>query len=97
MRQCRKYDSEFKRDTVKLILDGGQTVSEVSKSLGIPRNTVKYWLWLYRKDQNNCFPGKGNLKPEDEEVRRIKKELTDIKQERDILKKALAVFSRDVK
>jgi transposase len=45
-------------------------------------------------DRVHAFPGKGHLKPSDEELRRVKKELNDDKEERDILKKALAIFSK---
>ena len=46
------------------------------------------------EDTAHAFPGKGHLKPADEQMRCLKKELTDVKEERDILKKALAIFSK---
>jgi transposase len=90
----RKYDREFKLETVRLITDGGRGVAEVARSLGIHENLLYYWRRKYLDDTVHAFPGKGHLKPADEELRRLKKELTDVKEERDILKKALAIISK---
>ena len=97
MRKCRSYDKKFKRDAVKLVLEDGKKSGTAAENLGIPVSTLRYWVWKYKQDPENCFPGKGYLKPEDEELRQIKKKLADVTEERDILKKARAVFSRDVK
>ena len=90
----RIYDKEFKRDAVKLVLEGGRSKESVSRDLGIAKSTLVYWICKYQEDPENCFPGKGYLKPQDEEIRRLKKELADVKEERDILKKTTAIFSR---
>lgn len=96
-RKVRSYDKEFKRDAVKLVLEGGKSKESVARDLGIAKSTLAYWIWKYQEDPDNCFPGKGYLKPQDEGVRRLKKELADVKMERDILKKAMAIFSRNEK
>ena len=90
----RSYDSEFKREAVKLVIEGGRVASEVSKGLGINENVLYRWIKQYREDPENAFPGKGKLKPEDEELRRLRRELTDVKEERDILKKVVGIFSK---
>ncbi len=90
----RKFDSEFKQDAVRLVIDGGRTVAEVARGLGIHENLLWKWKREYLNNGAHAFPGKGRLKPEDEELRRLKRELVDTREERDILKKALAVFSR---
>jgi transposase len=90
----RSYGAEFKRDAVKLVIDGGRNAKEVSKGLGINENILYRWIKQYREDPENAFPGNGNLKPEDEELRRLRRELMDVKEERDILKKAVGIFSR---
>ena len=90
----RKYDREFKLGAVRLITEGGRGVSEVARNLGIHENLLYNWRKKYLDDTTHAFPGKGHLKPADEELRRLKKELTDVKEERDILKKALAIFSK---
>jgi len=90
----RKYDREFKLEAARLITDGGRSVAEVARDLGIHENLLYNWRRKYLDDTVHVFPGKGHLKPADEELRQLKKELTDVKEERDILKKALAIFSK---
>ncbi len=93
----RKYDREFKLEAVRLVTQGGRPVVEVARDLGIHENLLYNWRQKYLDDTAHAFPGKGHLKPADEEMRRLKKELTDVKEERDILKKALAIFSKHPK
>jgi len=90
----RKYDREFKLEAVRLVTQGGRPVVEVARDLGIHENVLYNWWGKYLDDTVYAFPGKGHLKPADEQMRCLKKELTDVKEERDILKKALAIFSK---
>jgi len=90
----RKYDKEFKIQAVKLLLESGKTTKEVADNLGVCSGILTRWKREYREDAENAFPGMGKLKPEDEEMRKLKKENADLRQERDILKKALAIFSK---
>jgi transposase len=90
----RTYDSEFKREAVKLVIEGGRIATEVAKGLGINENVLYRWIKEYREDTEHSFPGKGKLKPEDEELRRLQRELADVKEERDILKKVVSIFSK---
>jgi len=94
VKQRRKYDREFKIRAVKLLLESGKTTKEIADDLGICSGNLTRWKREYREDAENAFPGMGKLKPEDEEMRKLKKENTDLRQERDILKKALAIFSK---
>ncbi len=93
----RKYDAEFKKETVRLMVQGGRKIADLARDMGIHQNVLRKWRQQYLKDREHAFPGTGHLKPEDEEIRRLKKELTDVKEERDILKKALAIFSKHPK
>ena len=93
----RKYDREFKVEAVKLVTEGGRAVAEVARNLGIHENLLYKWREKYTEDIAHAFPGKGRLKPAEEEQRRMKRELADVTQERDILKKALAIFSKEPK
>ena len=93
----RKYDREFKVEAVKLVTGGGRGVVEVARNLGIHENLLYKWKEKYTEDMAHAFPGKGRLKPAEEELRRMKRELADVTQERDILKKALAIFSKEPK
>ena len=93
----RKYDREFKVEAVKLVTGGGRVVAEVARNLGIHENLLYKWKEKYTEDIVHAFPGKGRLKPAEEEQRRMKRELADVTQEPDILKKALAIFSKEPK
>lgn len=89
----RSYDREFKLNAVKLY-KSGKKASVICKDLGIPSGTFFNWLKLFSEEGDKSFPGSGNIKSSNEELYKLKKELDDTKLERDILKKALAIFSR---
>ena len=91
----KRYDREFKLSAVKLVLDSGRSVSSIAKELGVSENALFIWKKKYLEDSNNAFPGKGHIKPEEEENRRLKKELAHVTMERDILKKAVAFFAKE--
>jgi transposase len=91
----RKYDTEFKKEAARLVLKEGRTISSVEDSLGITHGILKDWVRLYREHTETAFVGSGNLLPEDEKVRLLEKELARVTRERDILKKAVAIFSKE--
>lgn len=93
----KTYDKEFKISAVKLVLESGRTIAQISADLGIADNTLFNWKKKYLEDAKNAFPGKGRLKPEDEELRKKDREIATLKMERDILKKAISFFAKDVK
>ena len=90
----RKYDPELKQEILRLVREEKRTVPSVAEDFGIPAKNIYRWIQKEREDTVTPFPGSGNRKPEDEELHRLRKEIRDVKEERDILKKALAVFSR---
>ena len=93
----RKHSREFKEEAVRLVVEGGRPAVEVAQGLGIHVNMLHNWIRKYKEDPLSSFPGKGHLKPQDEEMRRLQRELANTREERDILKKALAIFSRHPK
>lgn len=92
----RQYAQEFKKEAVEYSLASDKTVVEVARDLGIPHHNLDRWHAQYRKRGELAFPrhGKENLTPQEAENRRLKKELQDIQIERDILKAALAIFTK---
>jgi transposase len=94
MERRRKYDCQFKIEAVRLVTEEGRKASEVARNLGIHVNLIYLWKKQLSEDAKEAFPGHGNLKSSDAELRKLKWELADIKEERDILKKALAIFSK---
>lgn len=94
-RKLRTYDKEFKLNAVKLYQASERSYKQVADELGIPQATLVGWVSDYEKAgaKADAFPGKGHLKPSDAEVAQLRKELAIVKEERDILKKALGIFS----
>ena len=90
----RKYDREFKEDAIRLIVDGGRSVREVARDLGIHENMLNRWKQEYLQDKEHSFPGKGHMKPHEEELFKLKRKVADLEEDRAILKKALAIFSK---
>lgn len=90
----RQFDAEFKREAVRLSQEPGRTMASVARDLGI--NETNLWRWRKKLAESgeSAFPGTGHVLAEEEELRRLRRELADTTEERDILKKALAVFSR---
>lgn len=89
-----KYDRQFKIDAVELIVKKGRTVASVARDLGVSDMTLHGWKKTYLADRNQSFPGNGVRKAVDAEMFQLRRELAIVKEERDILKKAMAVFSR---
>jgi transposase len=89
----RRYTKEFKLEAVQLVLSKGSKASVVARNLGIKPNLLARWVREFKADEEHSFPGLGNSR-ESDEVRNLRKELADVKMERDILKKALAIFSK---
>jgi transposase len=92
----RQYSEEFKKDAVGHSLTSEKTVAEVAQDLGVAHSNLRRWRAQYSKKGELAFLGNGKQKltPQEEEIRRLKKELDEVGQERDILKKALAIFSK---
>lgn len=90
----RKYDRQFKEEAVRLILREGRKAREVAGNLGVNESLVSRWKREYEANGAESFPGKGHLRPQDEEMRQLRKQLSDVTMERDILKKAVAIFSQ---
>ena len=91
----KRYDREFKVEAVRLASEPGNTQAGIERDLGISQGVISRWKRELKLDGEDAFPGKGRLKPQDEEFRRLKRENERLRRERDILKKAVAIFSED--
>ena len=92
----RQFTKEFKKEAVEYSLTSEKTIVEVARDLGISPHNLNRWRTQYRRRGELAFPGHGKegLTPQEEQVKRLQKKLHDITQERDILKKALAIFTK---
>ena len=90
----RSFSREFKLEAVHLMTEGGLSVAQAARDLGIRESVLGRWKKQLAEDPAEAFPGKGHLKTQDEELRRLRRENEILRQERDILKKAVGIFSR---
>ncbi len=90
----RYFSREFKQDAVQLVIEKGMAVGKVARELDIHPNLLHSWRRRFLARGDQAFTGKGRVKPENAEIRKLRKQLERVKEERDILKKALAVFSK---
>jgi transposase len=91
----RQYTKEFKTEAVRLIVEEGRRISDVARELRIAENLLHRWKKKFEEGKIEPFPGKGRLSPEDDELRQLRRENKRLRMERDILKKAVAIFSEE--
>ncbi len=93
-RPRRAFTGEFKREAVKLAMEGGYPTAQVARDLGITPNLLRRWKQEIGGDPATAFPGKGRRKPHEEELARLKRDLVRVTQERDFLKSVAAYFAK---
>lgn len=91
---AKKYDTAYKKEVCRRIVDGGESVAGVARELGINENTLHSWKQRYLESGESSFPGSGHLRPEDEELKRLQRENGELREENEILKKAAAYFAK---
>jgi len=95
----RQYTSEFKQEAVRLSQESGKSLAQVARELGVRADLLQ--KWKRQVEQGNglsgaaVFPGPGKLPPQEEELRRLRKEVETLRQERDFLKRAAAYFAKE--
>jgi transposase len=97
MRKIRTYDAAYKTEVCKRVEESGESVAAVSRETGVNENTVHSWLKRYRENKAAPFVGSGHIKPEDAEMKRLQRELRELREENEILKKAAAYFAKNQK
>ena len=95
-RKRRLYTPEFKAEAVKLVTQQGYSVAEAARSLGLGETLLRSWKQALEAQGDQAFPGQGKLPPFEEELRRLRAENQRLRAERDILKKATALFAQEV-
>jgi transposase len=83
----RKYSREFKLEAVNLVRERGVAIVQAARDLDLNHNVLRRWLKEHDGDPKHAFPGLGQMKPEQLEIDRLRKEVTRLKAERDILKR----------
>ena len=93
----RTYSREFKEEALELYRTSGKSMAEIERDLGMSKGLLKHWLRQVESAGEAAFPGRGRLSAQDEELRGLRRENKILKQEREILKKALGIVSNDPK
>jgi transposase len=92
----RQYTREFKIEAVRLVDESGRSKAQIARELGIHESLLKRWKsQLEGRPRAEAFPGNGNLSAAEEEVRRLRRENEQLRQERDFLRKTAAYFARE--
>jgi transposase len=91
----RTFSREYKLEAVRLVRDRGVSLAQASRDLGVHENVLRKWVKDWDADPKQAFPGQGQMKPEQAELERLRREVAKLKAERDILKKAAAYFAKD--
>ena len=95
----RQFTREFKLEAVRLVADGKQSIAKVAGKLGIRPDMLRAWKRQVegrpREAGKNLFPGHGKATGEEQELKRLRREVERLEQERDFLKKAAAYFAKE--
>jgi transposase len=91
----RRFDRAFKLEAVKLVRDRGVSASQAARDLDVHENVLRKWVKEFAADPQHAFPGQGQMKPEQLEIERLRRQVVRLKAERDILKKATAFFAKE--
>ncbi len=90
----RTFTREFKVEAVQLAKSSEKPLTQIARDLGIADSTLHHWCKQFSEHGEQAFPGSGHQSPQEEEIRHLKRENDLLRQERDILKKAIGIFSR---
>jgi transposase len=89
----RTFPREFKEEAVRMVTERGHRLSQVARDLELDPKLIRRWREELKQEGAQAFPGKGHQKPEEEDLRRLHREIARLQEEREILKEALAIFS----
>ena len=95
VKQQKFYTKEFKLEAVRLVKSSGKPMSQIARELGVSDSALYHWCKQLTEQGEQAFPGSGHQTAEQEEIRRLKRELEVTRQERDILKKVVSIYSRE--
>ena len=96
-KEKRTYTEAFKLEAIRLFETSGKTKAEVEREQGITPTLLAKWITRYAAKGEHAFPGKGHLSETDEKLRRLERENAILKQECEILKKVVAIFSHPIR
>ncbi|MNP00888.1 Transposase [compost metagenome] len=95
MAERKRYNKQFKEETVKYIQEQRKSMDEIALELNIPKGTLKSWMMTYRQFPDEPFVGSGKLRTQEQQIVTLEQKNKDLEEEVAILKKALHIFSKD--
>ena len=93
----RIFSREFKVEAVRLVQERGVSIAQASRDLDLNDNVLRRWIREMSSDPSQAFPGRGQMRADELEVEKLRREVVRLRAERDILKKAAAYFAKEVK
>ena len=97
VKKRRAFTRDFKIEAVRLVEAEDRPVKEVAEQLGIHPGLLYQWRRAIMTEPDDAFPGKGKVMSRDEELRRLRRENARLREEREILKKAITFFAEESK
>ena len=94
VKKRKTYTREFKLEAIQLAETSDKSIAEIERDLGLGSGQIHHWKRQLAQEGEEAFPGKGHLKSQDEVIRQLKRENEILRQERDILKKAITIFTQ---
>jgi len=93
----RKYSKEFKLETVRMFENGERSLAEIERELGITKGLIWKWRESLEKQtkKEEAFPGNGKLTETEARIRQLERENALLKQDKEILKKVLVMYSKE--
>src|SRR5947208_17069574 len=93
-KEQKSFTREFKVEAVQLVQSSKKSQTQIARDLGIADSTLHHWCKQFSQQGEEAFPGSGHQTPQEEEIRQLKRENELLRQERDILKNVIGIFSR---
>ena len=90
----KKFDPEYKKEMVRLVEELGKSPADVAEDIGVTATSIRRWVKQYGVHGDAAFPGKGNLHPANEAMRKRDKRIKELEEENAILKKAMSIFAK---
>jgi len=93
VKKRRRFSREYKQEVAEMVLSGGHEIHGLSRDLDLRPDMIQRWVKQHREDPEQSFPGPGQAKERDQELLRLRRENRMLREEREILKKVVAIFS----
>ncbi|MCW5853917.1 MAG: transposase [Anaerolineae bacterium] len=93
MGQRKQYTREFKREALELAKTSDKSAAQIERDFGLYPGQLHAWKRQFKHDGEQAFPGSGHLKASEAELQRLRRQIEVLETEREILKKAVAIFA----